>query len=320
MGSGYRQLPARPARAVSESRRCSSSNAPRSASAREVTLAPGVEVLPATRTPSTQRKSAPGGDGARPYGVPVTTPGRHQRGDRRALAGVRSAGAVETDVRLDYPPYRSSLLRHPTKSRVQVDPEGVELVAPGLRRARRRAARGRPDDPARRRADRRADAAWPGGSWTATAARYAASSSRSGRRTRRAATSTSATSTRRPLDPNFTGVGRCLTDDDGGYEFTTDQAGPVPVAQPPQRLATRAHPLLAVRHRLHPAAGHPDVLPGRPAVRARPDLPVDRRPAGPRAAGGDVRPRPHRAGVVHRLSLGHRAHRLGGHARRGGGE
>ena len=40
-----------------------------------------------------------------------------------------------------------------------------------------------------------------------------------------------------------------------------DQARALPVAQPPQRLAAGAHPLLAVRHRLHPAAGHPDVLP-----------------------------------------------------------
>ena len=31
-----------------------------------------------------------------------------------------------------------------------------------------------------------------------------------------------------PLDPNFTGVGRCLTDDDGGYEFTTIKPGPYP--------------------------------------------------------------------------------------------
>ena len=46
-----------------------------------------------------------------------------------------SAGVVEADVRLDYPPYRSSLLRHPTKSPVQVDPEGVELWRAGLRRS-----------------------------------------------------------------------------------------------------------------------------------------------------------------------------------------
>ncbi|GAA3857051.1 protocatechuate 3,4-dioxygenase subunit beta [Saccharothrix violaceirubra] len=31
-----------------------------------------------------------------------------------------------------------------------------------------------------------------------------------------------------PLDPNFTGVGRTLTDDDGGYSFTTIQPGAYP--------------------------------------------------------------------------------------------
>jgi protocatechuate 3,4-dioxygenase beta subunit len=31
-----------------------------------------------------------------------------------------------------------------------------------------------------------------------------------------------------PLDPNFTGVGRCLTDDDGTYRFTTIKPGPYP--------------------------------------------------------------------------------------------
>jgi protocatechuate 3,4-dioxygenase, beta subunit len=31
-----------------------------------------------------------------------------------------------------------------------------------------------------------------------------------------------------PLDPNFIGMGRCLTDDDGGYEFTTIKPGPYP--------------------------------------------------------------------------------------------
>jgi protocatechuate 3,4-dioxygenase, beta subunit len=31
-----------------------------------------------------------------------------------------------------------------------------------------------------------------------------------------------------PLDPNFTGVGRCLTDPDGVYRFTTIKPGPYP--------------------------------------------------------------------------------------------
>jgi protocatechuate 3,4-dioxygenase beta subunit len=31
-----------------------------------------------------------------------------------------------------------------------------------------------------------------------------------------------------PLDPNFTGAGRCLTDDDGGYRFVTVKPGAYP--------------------------------------------------------------------------------------------
>ena len=31
-----------------------------------------------------------------------------------------------------------------------------------------------------------------------------------------------------PLDPNFTGVGRCLTGPDGSYRFTTIKPGPYP--------------------------------------------------------------------------------------------
>src|SRR6476659_8746693 len=41
----------------------------------------------------------------------------------------RYAGG-ELQPRRDYPPYRSSMLRHPTKALQQVDPEGVELWSP----------------------------------------------------------------------------------------------------------------------------------------------------------------------------------------------
>jgi protocatechuate 3,4-dioxygenase beta subunit len=57
------------------------------------------------------------------------------------------------------------------------------------------------------------------------------------------------------------------------------QAGRLPVAEPPQRVARPAHPLLAVRPGVHAAADHPDVLPRGPAVRPGPDLQL-------RAGGG----------------------------------
>ena len=47
----------------------------------------------------------------------------------------------------------------------------------------------------------------------------------------------------------------------GPLPLRDDQAGRLPVAQPHQRLASRAHPLLAVRHGVHPAPRHADVLP-----------------------------------------------------------
>src|SRR4029077_6261902 len=40
------------------------------------------------------------------------------------------SGTEETQPRLDYAPYRSSLLRHPTKDLHHADPEGVELWTP----------------------------------------------------------------------------------------------------------------------------------------------------------------------------------------------
>ena len=42
----------------------------------------------------------------------------------------REGESSRTQPRLDFPPYRSSLLRHPTKVLQQVDPEDVELLAP----------------------------------------------------------------------------------------------------------------------------------------------------------------------------------------------
>ena len=118
-----------------------------------------------------------------------------------------------------------------------------------------------------------------------------ASSSRSGRPTRAGRYIHKRDQHPAPIDPNFTGVGRCLTDDDGYYRFTTIKPGPVSVEEPPQCVAACAHPLLAVRNGIHAADDHPDVLPGRSAVRAGPDLPVDHRPEGPRSAGRHLRPR-----------------------------
>ena len=46
-------------------------------------------------------------------------------------AGYRASGVPELQPRLDYPPYRSSLLRHPTKDLHHADPESDRAVGAG---------------------------------------------------------------------------------------------------------------------------------------------------------------------------------------------
>jgi protocatechuate 3,4-dioxygenase beta subunit len=143
-----------------------------------------------------------------------------------AIAGSYVDGS-ETQPRLDYPPYRSSLLRHPTKALQQADPEGVELWAPvfgerdldaleadltiqhtGDPLGERLVVTGRVLD-----GDGRPVRGQLVEIWQANAAgRYIH------QRDQHPA----------PLDPNFTGMGRCLTDADGSYAFTTIKPGPYP--------------------------------------------------------------------------------------------
>lgn len=138
-----------------------------------------------------------------------------------------ATGVEETQPRLDYSPYRSSLLRHPTKSLLHADPESVELWAPAFGRSdvhpleadltinasgepigERLVVTGRVLDGSGRPVRRQLVEIWQANA----AGRYAH------KRDQHPA----------PLDPNFTGVGRCLTDDDGWYRFTTIKPGPYP--------------------------------------------------------------------------------------------
>ena len=90
-----------------------------------------------------------------------------------------------------------------------------------------------------------------------------------------------------------------------------DQAGRLSVAESPQRLASGAHSLFAVRHLVPVAARDADVLPERSAVPARSDLQLGSRRARAAADGVALRSRSHRAGVGARLSLRHRPARPG---------
>jgi protocatechuate 3,4-dioxygenase beta subunit len=143
----------------------------------------------------------------------------------RQLAQERGGAALQPQ--LDYPPYRSSALRHPTKALHLADPEGVELFAPcfghrdvgaaeadlttqhrGEPLGERIVVTGRVLDGHGRPVAGQLVEVWQANS----AGRYLH------QRDQHPA----------PLDPNFTGLGRCLTGPDGTYRFQTIKPGPYP--------------------------------------------------------------------------------------------
>ena len=120
----------------------------------------------------------------------------------------------ETQPRLDFPPYRSAVLRHPVRDVRYADPEGAELLAPVFGASdvgaldsdltvggasepigERINVRGRVLDGDGRPVRRQLVEIWQANA----AGRYVH------QRDQHPA----------PLDPNFTGAGRCLTDDEG---------------------------------------------------------------------------------------------------------
>ncbi|GGB37570.1 protocatechuate 3,4-dioxygenase subunit beta [Flexivirga endophytica] len=145
-----------------------------------------------------------------------------------AIADEYARGATtETQPRLDYAPYRSSLLRHPTKAMQHADPETIELYAPVFGQRDIGAAESdltiqASGEPIGERivvsghvldGDGRPVTHQLVEIWQANAAgRYIHL------RDQHPA----------PIDPNFTGVGRTITDAEGRYTFTTIKPGPYP--------------------------------------------------------------------------------------------
>lgn len=140
-----------------------------------------------------------------------------------ALSAAYTPG-TETQPLLDYLPYRSSALRFPREALHLVDPEAAELVAPVFGASdveaheqdltlsgaigERMVVTGRVLD-----GDGRPVAGQLVEIWQANAAgRYLHAGDQHDA----------------PLDPNFTGVGRALTEADGSYRFTTVRPGPYP--------------------------------------------------------------------------------------------
>lgn len=145
-----------------------------------------------------------------------------------AYAKARQDGAAaETQPRLDFAPYRSSILRHPTKNLHHADPETIELHSPafghqdvhalesdltiqhsGEPQGERIIVAGKVLD-----GDGRPVAGQLVEIWQANSSgRYIH------KRDQHPA----------PLDPHFTGVGRCITGPDGSYRFTTIKPGAYP--------------------------------------------------------------------------------------------
>ena len=133
----------------------------------------------------------------------------------------------QAQPRLDFAPYRSAVLRHPARDLRYADPEGAELVAPVFGRSdvdplesdltiqgagepigSRILVRGRVLDGDGRPVRRQLVEIWQANA----AGRYVH------QRDQHPA----------PLDPNFTGTGRALTDDAGWYSFITIKPGPYP--------------------------------------------------------------------------------------------
>ena len=146
----------------------------------------------------------------------------HAEAERRVAAGEQLPTTL-----YDFPAYRSSILRHPTKNPRLVDPETIELLSPAFGQrdvaaiesdltlqhtgeplGERMTVEGRLLDSWGRPLRNQLVEIWQANA----AGRYIH------QRDQHPA----------PLDPNFTGAGRAVTDDQGRYRFTTIKPGPYP--------------------------------------------------------------------------------------------
>ena len=211
-------------------------------------------------------------------GVPDNEPPDTQESISAEIASIAAAHEkAGPGPLLDYRPYRSSILRHPTFAPVQVDPGGGRAGRARVRGQRRRPGGGadltaqHPGEPLGERmivTGRVADGAGRPVAgqlveiWQANAA---------GRYVARPGPASRPRSTRTSPAP-----GACLTDAERLVPVRHDQAGAVPVdATTTTRGARRTSTSRCSARAFTAADGHADVLPGRPAAPARPDLSGD---------------------------------------------
>ena len=120
-----------------------------------------------------------------------------------------------------------------------------------------------------------------------------------------------------PLDPNFTGAGRCLTDDDGGYRFVTVKPGAYPWENHPNAWRP-AHIHFSVFGRAIPDRLVTQMyFPGDPLFPFDPIFNSIRDEKARERLVSTLRAGPDRARVVARVPLRHRARRPERHSARG---
>ena len=150
------------------------------------------------------------------YAPVVDTPGAY----RREAAGVHPP--------LDYEPYKSTALRHPTQPLIYLPQTITEITGPAL--GERRVLSPLDADLTRPHAGE------PIGERIIVSGRVFDTEGKPLRNTLIEVWQANAAGRYKhrldnwpaPLDPNFSGAGRCVTDDEGRYRFTTIRPGPYP--------------------------------------------------------------------------------------------
>jgi len=148
--------------------------------------------------------------------------------DLHAQAAAReAAGESVPNTLYDFAPYRSSVLRHPTKNPRLVDPETIELWSPAF--GQRDVAQIESDLTLQHRGEPQGERITVTGrvldSWGRPLANQLVEiwqANAAGRYIHQRDQHPA------PLDPNFTGAGRTITNDNGEYFFTTIKPGPYP--------------------------------------------------------------------------------------------
>jgi protocatechuate 3,4-dioxygenase beta subunit len=143
-----------------------------------------------------------------------------------AAARVRAGESVPRTL-YDFAPYRSSVLRHPTKNPRLVDPETIELYSPAF--GQRDVSAIEADLTLQHRGEPQGERITVSGrlldSWGRPLANQLVEvwqANAAGRYIHQRDQHPA------PLDPNFTGAGRTVTNDAGEYFFTTIKPGPYP--------------------------------------------------------------------------------------------